>query len=353
MFTTSGANYCKLIDVAELPLRLRRRPPGACRLALFAVLTFGSVSPARADAPSSEGAAEARRSEAKAKFEQGVNLYGEHKYRDAVNAFLQADAIAPSAALSFNIARAFEHLDDATAALRWYRDYLRRSPTAQNVADVQQRVTALAATLAERGLQQLSVLSTPSGAAVNIDNQPRGTTPLTIELAPGAHHVRLELAGYADKEADLTLDAHTPQDFSLELAPSAPVATPTGAASNRSDAARPSLRAKTAASRPCGPAPFIVLGAGGVSLLGALGFELARRSAESAAEDAPQREYLQHFDAMQSRKTTARVLAGVGGALLLTGGVLLVLNTPKEPTAELAFGCSGAYCSLWAGGSFQ
>lgn len=322
-------------------------------MALFAVLTFGSVSPARADVPSSEGAAEARRSEAKAKFEAGVNLYGEHKYRDAVNAFLEADAIAPSAALSFNIARAFEHLDDASAALRWYRDYLRRSPQAQNVADVQARVVALSATLAERGVQQVSVFSTPSGAVVELDNQPRGTTPLTLELAPGRHHVLLKLAGYRDKEADFALEARTPQDVSLELAPSAPLSPTAPAAANVEGPKSPSPRGQAQASRPFGPAPFVVLGAGGVSLLGALGFELARRSAESAAESAPQREYSQHFDSMQSRQTTARVLAGVGGALLVTGGVLLVLNTPKQPGPELALGCGSAGCSLWAGGRFQ
>jgi hypothetical protein len=348
MCTTSGANCCKLIDVAELPLRLRRRLPSALGAATFVALNFASVSSARADAPSSEAAAEARRSEAKARFDEGVNAYGEHRYRDAVRAFLQADAIAPSTALSFNIARAFEHLDDSTAALRWYRDYLRRSPKADNAAEVQGRVTALAAILAQRGVQQVSVFSTPAGASVQIDNQPRGVTPLSVELSPGLHHVRLELTGYREKEADLVLAQATPQDLTLELAPSAPA----GVAGAEPVLPAPSSQTKPALERPFGPAPFIVLGAGGLSMLGALGFELARRSAQSAAEDAPQREYSQHFDSMQSRQTTARVLAGVGGALLVTGGVLLVLNTPRPPSTQLALGCGGAQCGLMARGSF-
>jgi hypothetical protein len=88
-------------------------------------------------------------------------------------------------------------------------------------------------------------------------------------------------------------------------------------------------------------------------MMGALGFELARRSAESAAKSASQLEYKQHFDAMESRQTTARVFLGVGGALLITGGVLVILNTPRKPASQLALSCDGAGCGVTALGSFE
>lgn len=94
----------------------------------------------------------------------------------------------------------------------------------------------------------------------------------------------------------------------------------------------------------------MVLGAGGASFVAALSFELARRSAESEAKSAPQREYQVHYEAMRSRQTTARVLAGVGGALLVTGGVLLVLNTPRSSKVGAACGPDG--CRAVALGSF-
>jgi hypothetical protein len=47
------------------------------------------------------------------------------------------------------------------------------------------------------------------------------------------------------------------------------------------------------------------------------------------------------------------VLAGVGGALLVTGGVLFLLNTPRRPAAELALRCGEADCWLGASGTFQ
>ncbi len=320
---------------------------------LAAALVLAPAWRARAANPSAEAAAEARRSEAKTKFEAGVAAFGEHRYADAVQAFLQADALAPSAALSFNIARAFEHLDNPAAALRWYRDYLRRNPQATNLADVQARISEHAGKLAARGVQQLTVLSTPDGAALSVDNQAVGPTPITFELAPGPHRVSLHLDGYLDQSADVVLDARTPQDVTLQLAPAAAPTTPAVAApaGPRADATRPSAGQK---ERRFGPVvPWVVVGAGAASMLGAIGFELARHSAESAAEAAPQLEYQSHFDAMKSRQTAARVLVTVGGALLVTGGVMVVFNTPRQPPAQLALGCNGAGCGLTALGRFE
>lgn len=341
-----------------IPRRAQRA--SALGLVTCALSLFADLPSARADGPSAEATAEARRSEAKAKFQEGVAAFGERRYQDAVRAFQQADAIQPSAALSFNIARAFERLDDTPAALRWYRDYLRRDPQAANAQEVLARVNELAAKLAQRGVQQLSVLSTPEGASVLIDRQPAGVTPLTTELAPGAHHFTLRAAGYRDLETDVTLDARTPRDVNLTLtllgaAPAAGTDPATVSSPGAADAApRPGTVAPLAdkPARPFGVVPWVLLGAGGASMLGALGFELGRRSAEHAAEEAPQRSYEERFETMQSRQTTARVLFGVGGALLVTGGALLVLNAPKSPTTKVALGCSGAGCAVEARGSF-
>ena len=42
------------------------------------------------------------------------------------------------------------------------------------------------------------VRSEPSGATAFIDDEPAGTTPLAVELAPGRHRLRLAMAGYED-----------------------------------------------------------------------------------------------------------------------------------------------------------
>jgi tetratricopeptide (TPR) repeat protein len=286
---------------------------------------------------------------AKEKFEQGVAAYKEQRYADAVRLFLEADAIAPSAPLSFNVARSFEKLDDTSGALRWYRDFLRRSPEAANAVEVRSKVAALATVLSQRGVQQVSVMSEPAGATVLIDEQNVGVTPVTRDLRPGKHRLVVRLAGHKDQGLDLVLEPQTPQDVSmrLEAAPQVPA----------SGGAPSPLRASSAPAADSGSRfgiwPVVVMGAGAASLLGAAGFELGRRSAESAAEDAPQTEFQGHYDTMESRQTTARVLAGVGGALVVTGGVLFVLDWQRKSSTKVSASCDRTGCGLLAKGSLR
>ena len=354
MITTKRANCCKLTDVLGISTSVARHGLGLAGVVLGAALGLSTVGSAHAASPSAEAVAEARRSEAKAKFEAGVSAFGQRRYADAVQSFVEADALAPSAPLSFNIARAFERLDNPAAALRWYRDYLRRSPQASNTAEVQARVSQHAATLAARGVQQITVLTTPDGAALTIDEQAVGPTPVTLELKPGRHRATLHLAGYLDQTTEFVLDARTPQDLSLKLVAQPAVPAANVALASRASSAKPDRGMRpTGNEHRFGPAPWVVVGAGAASMLGALGFELGRRSAESAAEKAAQPEYEAHFDAMQNRQLTSRVLFAVGGGLLITGGVLLYLDRPQKTATHVALGCNGVGCGLRAQGSFE
>jgi hypothetical protein len=53
----------------------------------------------------------------------------------------------------------------------------------------------MAAPVAADGMGTLVVQTTPSGAAVEIDGQARGVTPLTIDLSPGRHTLKLANEG--------------------------------------------------------------------------------------------------------------------------------------------------------------
>jgi len=52
----------------------------------------------------------------------------------------------------------------------------------------------------------LKVRTSPQGASVHIDGKPKGTTPLTLILPVGKHHLRIVLAGYQELERDITVD---------------------------------------------------------------------------------------------------------------------------------------------------
>jgi tetratricopeptide (TPR) repeat protein len=287
-----------------------------------------------ADAPSDQAADDTRRLDAKARYEQGAQAYASGHFKDAVDLFLAADRLSPSAPLSFNIARAYEKLGDDSGALRWYRDYLRRSPNAANAADVKALVERFEGRLAAKGVQQLTVLSQPAGATVNIDDIPVGVTPGTFDLAPGRHRVVLMLRGHTDATSEVDLAPDRAQDVSFRLAPAA-VGTPGPSAPDPAPTA-PAPPASPGPAAPPPPAaerrglgiwPWVVLGTGGAVLGGALVFELLREGAERDAErDTTQIGYKDKLDTMESRRTTARILAGVGGTLIVVGGVMLVLD---------------------------
>jgi hypothetical protein len=87
------------------------------------------------------------------------------------------------------------------------------------------------------------------------------------------------------------------------------------------------------------------LGAGTVALGGAVAFEISRQNAEDeAARDDRQITFKSKIDKMEARKTTAQVFLGVGGALVVTGGVLLAVEllAPSPKTqASIGIGVNG------------
>ena len=325
-------------------------------------------APARAAEPSEAELAE-RRQEAKERYDKGVEAYQEGRHKDAIDLFLEADTLAPSSALSFNIARAYEKIKDSSNALRWYRDYLRREPGAEDKQKVQEFVRQYEAALAEKGVQQLTVLSDPQTATVRVDGRPVGVTPWTADLPPGEHIIQLSLRGYADTQRTVVLQPDRAQDVHFRLVPAsaAPAPQPTGAAPS---AVGPSPTTavedggEAAAPEGVGLTTYLVLGAGALTLAAAGGFELARRSVEDDAKGASQIEYADALDKVDQYQTTARVLAGVGGALVVAGGVLLTLDLTRSPSESalrrqpvppsLAAGalCIPAACSAMLQGRF-
>jgi hypothetical protein len=219
---------------------------------------------------------------------------------------------------------------------------VRRSPSAPNVADVATLVARYEERLAKKGVQQLTVLSTPSGATVSIDGSPVGVTPWTGDIAPGNHKVELTLRGYSDSITALELGKERAQDLVIRLteAPAraaAPAAAPPAPAASSPAPAGPGAPEREG-DGGLGVLPFVVLGAGGAVLGGALTFEILRQGSErDAKREGMQVAYKEKLDAMASRRTTARVLLGVGGGLVLAGGALLVVDIlsskPKQTSA--------------------
>jgi len=335
------------------------------KLPVCALLGALSLSPAVASAqaptaqaqPKRDAAAKAR---AQKHFERGVAAFKAERFKDAVDAFLDAHREYPSPSLSFNAARAYDKLLDTAGALRFYREYLRQSPDASDRANVQKRVGELESKLQqERGRQQVTILSNVDGATVRIDDQPVGVAPWTGEILPGTHKVKLSLEGYQDAEQSFELQAHRAIDVSVAMTPKkAEDAKPLP--QQRTTAPTTKDQGATAQAGGGGVSwmTWTAFGVGAVALGGAAVFEILRSGSEDDVKNE-RTQVARHdaFDRMESQQKTARIFAGVGAVAVVAGGVLLALDLSKggkssEKPPSVGFVCLPGGCSASYAGRF-
>jgi tetratricopeptide (TPR) repeat protein len=258
--------------------------------------TAVATSPADENGYSAEAKARAR-----AIYEKGARAYDEGRYYDAADYFLETNRIYPRQELAFNIGRAYDKVGNLAGALRHYREYLRRVPDAPDRVEVSARVRDLERALSERGVQQLSVLSTPDGATVLLDGRPVGVTPWTGETWPGRHRLSLTLPGYSPTDEIVEIDLHRAADAQIALSREPqPVAK-----------AQQSPGERELGSR-VGPLTWIALGLGTAAFGAALAIEMADRE-----------------DPGISR--TSAFFGGMGVAGSTLGGVLLYFDMNDVP----------------------
>jgi tetratricopeptide (TPR) repeat protein len=243
------------------------------------------------EGPEAEGKARAQ-----AIFEQAVAAYKEGRYFEAVELFLETNRIYPDSKLCFNVARAYEGLGNSAGALRYYREYLRRTPAAADRAEVEASVRQLELALSQKGLQQMSVFSAPDGAVLSIDGHPVALTPWTGETWPGKHRLTATHAGYVESQQVVELSALRSMDVQMELQPEPPPRPATAPVVDQRQSAGRGVEVLTVAT----------LAAGAVLLGSALAVELS--------------------DSDSGLNGTAAFLAGAGVGATAVGGVLFYFD---------------------------
>jgi tetratricopeptide (TPR) repeat protein len=309
---------------------------------------------------------------AAARHHAGVAAFAKGHYHDAIDLFLEADRLRPSAALSFNVARCYEQLQDASSALAWYRDYLRRSDHPSDAKQVARTIARLEGRLARRGVQQLTIDSSPHGATVLIDGKVIGASPWTGDLAPGAHSVDLTLPGFerVSQHFDLPRDHGLDIELALTREAAPQESMPQAAQAEAHDPASVDVEVPQAQtprtfatvlpqrgeSSTLSTLGWTALAAGGAALGGALTFELLRQGAEKDAQrETRQTQFAQDLRSMHARQTAARVLVGTGAALAVAGGVMLVVGAghgERAPNARVALACASYRCQAFVTGGF-
>jgi len=263
---------------------------------------------------------EGARSRARTLYDQGAQAYNDSRYSQAAEYFLDAHRAYPMPQLLFNVAKSYDKLGAQSSALSYYRDYLRQLANAPDASDVGIRVREIETMLAQRGVQQLSVITEPARALVAIDGTPVGVTPFTGETWPGDHRLTVTLDGHKELTTIITVNAARAQDFlyTLERSP-APNTEPLGA-----------TKAKSRAPPHVSTVTWLVLGTGTLALGTTLVAEMAQKNATGLTR-------------------TGAFFGGVGLTASLLGGLLLHLDlyepdtTPTQKRRALAASLSGRF----------
>lgn len=183
------------------------RPPQRVRSWLlvlsFALFSLAGTFDGAAAAQERSGTPDMKR--ARELDQQGSRAFRDGHFKDAIFFFTEAfESGAPPVEL-WNIAKCHMKLDEPEQAEDAFRKYLEQPDlTAGDRADATQELEEL------RGRPStLAIDSEPSGATFTIDDSPnaRGTTPGSIDIPPGHHHVHVEKdkVGAYDVEVDARL----------------------------------------------------------------------------------------------------------------------------------------------------
>lgn len=143
---------------------------------------------------------------------------------EALAAYRQAAAIAPSAALEYNIGRALLSVGDFAGALAAFEHYDATAPE-----DLKQKTHRLADVMAElrSRLTTLTVVAdvTSAGGHLTVRGADAGVLPVApLRLNPGAVEIRVEREGYEPFTTTVDLVAGQPSRLPITLRPERVVA---------------------------------------------------------------------------------------------------------------------------------
>jgi tetratricopeptide (TPR) repeat protein len=132
-------------------------------------------APPPATAPAAPAAQDATAG-AREHYQKGTAFYDLGRYPEAIHEFEAAYELKNDPALLYNLAQSYRLAGNAEQALHFYRTYLRRVPKAPNRAEIEERITALEAQVAQKN------------AAPNTPPPINDTTPRPKEVAGGGNN---------------------------------------------------------------------------------------------------------------------------------------------------------------------
>lgn len=149
----------------------------------------------------------------RAKYNAAVKKFEGGDYAGALADFQELDAIKSTPQSTRYIALAQDKLGRFAEAVAAYEKFV-ASPgkLTKEAEEARKRVEEI-----KKMPGKLHVETTPPGATITVDGKTSGTSPAEIELAPGKHVVRVELAGYLPLDRDVEIGYGAKQDVKAEL----------------------------------------------------------------------------------------------------------------------------------------
>lgn len=138
------------------------------------------------------------------------------KLEPAYVKYKEAYALYPDAKIAFRLGKTAQKLGKMREAVSYYEQFLQKAPTDPQSGSVKAQV----ATLKRKILPRVKLTTTPAGADVylnEISGEPIATTPKTVELKPGKVTLYFRLDGYETGQAELDLQPAQDANVTLTL----------------------------------------------------------------------------------------------------------------------------------------
>jgi len=344
----------------------------ACAALVLAAILF-AVAPAAAQAPDNKALAREH-------FDKGVAAFADRRFAEAAEEFDAAYRISPAFVVLYNIGQVNVALGRSVEAVDAFDQYLKQGASAVSAGRRQEVSAEIEKQRARIGT--IAVRTFPDGAELRVDGVLVGKTPLArpLRVNAGHHAVQALLAGHAPQSREVDVVGRAELGLELTLEPlaatsPAPIAAPApppspAPASEPAAPAHGPLIEKIVIQTPPSPSPSyehteiehtspppaavietrprlsinwqriagLVITAGGLAAITVGGIDAYRGANQAndanqrlsvASNDADYNAALPDFNAGKRLNQRGWTIAGIGGAVLV-GGIIVIATAPER-----------------------
>jgi hypothetical protein len=266
-------------------------------------------------------------------FKQGVKFFEAGQFDEAVESFREAYELQPAWKLLYNIGQGEAAAKRHGLALESFAQYLSEGGDALTP---KRREEVLSEVKRLRDMAGSLEIEAPDGAEVHVDGKPRGTTPLPgrIRVSAGVDHEVVLILG-DDILLSKVVRVGGGESQLVTTTPEAPTVAPV-----------PGIP-PPAGKQDDGPSPvattgWVVAGVGAAVLVaGGVTGGVALSKNKDIEDNCPggdcEPAYHDDVDSRDALATTSTVLIGVGAAAVVAGVLMLtVFDSDEDPSAEVA-----------------